>query len=125
LSGAQQPVKYNSKLSDNIPTKVDENRFFKEVVLRIRESLDLEKALWHCFLHVLEIMSHGGRSSNKHRWPESSIIVAGLMFDGLFVGSVIIRSNGKGHYTEEHEKPRALVKPAAVAMLTAGNTVNG
>ena len=36
--------------------KIDENEFFREVTLRICGSLDLEKALWHCFLYVQEVI---------------------------------------------------------------------
>ena len=34
----------------------DENEFFRELTLRICGSLDLEKALWQCFLYVRNIM---------------------------------------------------------------------
>jgi transcriptional regulator with GAF, ATPase, and Fis domain len=36
--------------------KMNENEFFREITLRICGSLDFEKALWHCFLFVREIM---------------------------------------------------------------------
>ena len=35
---------------------IDESKFFREVTLRICGSLDLEKALWRCFLYVREVM---------------------------------------------------------------------
>jgi transcriptional regulator with GAF, ATPase, and Fis domain len=35
---------------------INENRFFKEVALRICGSLDIEKALWHCFLYIRHII---------------------------------------------------------------------
>ena len=163
--------------------KIDENEFFKEVTLRICGSLDLEKALWHCFLYVQEIIpadeiiltvydlglgvletvasaneARGearsdkipmpthlrreleevlryprvrrsndaiedpivGRIATNSRWPDSSIIIARLIIEGQFVGSLIIRANGKGRYTEEHEKLWALVnEPAAVALANS------
>jgi len=34
----------------------DENEFFRELTLRICGTLDLEKALWQCFLYVSTIM---------------------------------------------------------------------
>jgi transcriptional regulator with GAF, ATPase, and Fis domain len=35
---------------------VDENQFFREVTLRICGSLEIEKALWNCFLYMQEVM---------------------------------------------------------------------
>jgi transcriptional regulator with GAF, ATPase, and Fis domain len=35
---------------------VDENRFFREITLRICGSLEIEKALWHCFLYIRNIL---------------------------------------------------------------------
>ena len=35
---------------------IDEKEFFKEFTLRICSSLEIERALWHCFLYVREIM---------------------------------------------------------------------
>jgi transcriptional regulator with GAF, ATPase, and Fis domain len=36
--------------------KVDEKEFFREITLRICGSLEIEKALWHCFLYVSKLM---------------------------------------------------------------------
>jgi transcriptional regulator with GAF, ATPase, and Fis domain len=36
--------------------KVDENQFFREITLRICGSLEIEKALWHCFLYIRNII---------------------------------------------------------------------
>lgn len=163
--------------------KIDENEFFKEVTLRICGSLDLEKALWHSFLYVQEVIPAdelsltvydldlgilervasanvtGGtaqsdkipmpphlrreleevlryprvrRSNNALEdpiasrmakaflWSDSSIIVARLIIEGQFVGSLIIRANGKGRYNEEHERLWSLVnEPAAVALANS------
>jgi len=163
--------------------KIDENEFFKEVTLRICGSLDLEKALWHCFLYVREVIpadelsltvydlelgvlervasatESGGtaysdkipmpphlrreleevlryprvRRSNDafqdpianimakaFRWSDSSIIIARLIIEGRFVGSLIVRADGKGRYNEEHERLWSLInEPAAVALANS------
>jgi len=36
--------------------EVDKNQFFREMTLRICGSLEIEKALWHCFLYVRDII---------------------------------------------------------------------
>ncbi len=36
--------------------KIDENRFFREITLRICSSLEIEKALWHCFIYIKDII---------------------------------------------------------------------
>lgn len=36
--------------------KIDENRFFREITLRICGSLEIEKALWHSFLYIKTII---------------------------------------------------------------------
>jgi transcriptional regulator with GAF, ATPase, and Fis domain len=36
--------------------KIDENRFFRDMTLRICGSLEIEKALWHCFLYIRNIL---------------------------------------------------------------------
>lgn len=35
---------------------IDENQFFREITLRICGSLEIEKALWHCFLYVRDVI---------------------------------------------------------------------
>jgi transcriptional regulator with GAF, ATPase, and Fis domain len=35
---------------------INENEFFKEVALRISGSLDIEKALWHCYQYICDII---------------------------------------------------------------------
>jgi hypothetical protein len=35
---------------------VDENQFFREITLRICGSLEIEKALWRCFLYIRDII---------------------------------------------------------------------
>ncbi len=36
--------------------KIDENRFFREITLRVCGSLEIEKALWRCFLYIRDII---------------------------------------------------------------------
>lgn len=38
------------------PTEIDAKTFFSETTIRICGSLDIEKALWNCFLYVREIL---------------------------------------------------------------------
>lgn len=163
--------------------KIDENSFFREMTLRICGSLEIEKALWHCFLYVRNILptdelilteySHNTgtldvvatanelsgissmdkipmpphlqkqledpfkfprvRTSDdvykdeilsivaaKYRWADSSIIVGRLIVENKFVGSLIIRANGKGRYKAEDANLWSLVnEPAAVALANS------
>ncbi len=163
--------------------KVDENRFFREVTLRICGSLEIEKALWHCFLYLRDIIpadeliltvyepgagtldvvatagENGGipgtdriampapvrkqleeplrfprvrRSDDayqdeifevvarKYRWPESSIMVGRLIIEDKFVGSFIVRANGRKRYSEEDTSLWSLInEPAAVALANS------
>ncbi|HVN95960.1 MAG TPA: sigma 54-interacting transcriptional regulator [Syntrophorhabdaceae bacterium] len=53
-------------------------------------------------------------------WPASSIIVARLIIEDQFIGSLIIRADGKGRYTGEHERLWTLVnEPAAIALTNS------
>ena len=163
--------------------KVDENQFFREMTLRICGSLELEKALWHCFLYVRNIIpaeeliltvydpdagvlevaasanDRGGfigsdkipmpghvrthleeplkfprvRMSDdaykdeifaivakRYQWPDSSIIVGRLIIENKFVGSFIVRADGKGRYSENDAVLWALInEPAAVALANS------
>ena len=45
-----------TEINQNASMKVDENQFFREMTLRICGSLEIEKALWHCFLYVSDII---------------------------------------------------------------------
>ena len=178
----------NGKLSHaigikDLMMKVDENEFFKEVTLRICGSLDLDKALWHCFIYVSEVIPAdeisltiydlemgvlervvtadstrgalctdkvhmpaplrreldevvryprvrrsndaskdpiASRMARAFRWPDSSIIIARLIIEGRFVGSLVIRANGKNRYNEEHERLWSIVnEPAAIALANS------
>jgi len=163
--------------------EVDENGFFREITLRICGSLEIEKALWHCFLYIRDILpadeliltvydpdagtldvvatadDRGGvpradkvpmathmreqledpvkfprvRISEdvytdeivgpvaaKYGRPDSSIIVGRLIIGDKFVGSFIVRADGKGRYTEDHARLWSLInEPAAVALANS------
>ncbi len=61
-----------------------------------------------------------GRVAVNLGWPDSSVIIARLIIEGQFVGSLIVRANGKGCYTEKHEKLWSLVnEPAAIALANS------
>lgn len=163
--------------------KVTENEFFREMTLRICGSLEIEKALWHCFLYVRNIIpadeliltvydpdtgslevaatahEKGGfigsdkipmpapvraqlieplkfprvrMSDNaykdevfavvaeRYQWADSSIIVGRLIIESKFVGSLIVRANGIGRYSEGDAALWALInEPAAVALANS------
>lgn len=159
---------------------VDENQFFREITLRICGSLEIEKALQHCFLYVCTVMpaqdliltvydrtagvlevvamaNYNGGVATAERivipprvrqhleeplkfprvrrledlykdeiiaalgqhfgWGHSSAIVGRLIIEGEFVGSLIVRAEGKGSYTAEDERLWSVInEPAAVAL---------
>ncbi|HOE15777.1 MAG TPA: sigma 54-interacting transcriptional regulator [Syntrophorhabdaceae bacterium] len=163
--------------------KVNENQFFREITLRICGSLDIEKALWNCYLYITNVLpadeliltvydpgagtldvvatanKNGGMArsdkvpmppdlqkqlgepskfprvrtsddvykdtivglvAERYLWPDSSIIVGRLIVEGRFVGSFIVRADGKNKYGEEHEKLWSLInEPAAVALANS------
>jgi transcriptional regulator with GAF, ATPase, and Fis domain len=163
--------------------KIDENQFFREITLRICGSLEIEKALQHCFLYVRTVMpaqdliltvydrpagilevvamaNHSGgiaraqrivmpqrvrqhleeplkfprvrRLDDLHKdeiiaavgqhfgWGLSSAIVGRLIIEGEFVGSLIVRAEGKGSYAPEDERLWSLInEPAAVALANS------
>src|SRR5450759_29373 len=160
--------------------KVDENQFFRDITLRICGSLEIEKALFHCFLYIRNVMpadeliltvyhpdegilevvatatdDAGIAGSDKipmpphlrrqleeplkfprvrtaedvyedeifaivgerYHWADSSIIVGRLIVEDKFVGSLVVRANGKERYAEEDAKLWSLInEPAAVAL---------
>jgi transcriptional regulator with GAF, ATPase, and Fis domain len=162
---------------------VEENQFFREITLRICGSLEIEKALWHCFLYIRDIIpadelimtvydpgagtldvvatayDKGGIAvmdkvpmprrlrkqledpskfprvrisedvyrdeivglvAEKYHWADSSIIVGRLIIEDKFVGSLIVRANGKERYTEDNAKLWSLInEPAAVALANS------
>ncbi|MDD5243843.1 MAG: sigma 54-interacting transcriptional regulator [Syntrophorhabdaceae bacterium] len=163
--------------------KIDENQFFREITLRICGSLDIEKALWNCYLYTTNIIpadeliltvydpgagtldvvatanNKGGMNradkvpmppdlqkqlnepskfprvrisddvyrdtivglvAERYRWPDSSIIVGRLIIENKFVGSFIVRADGKNRYTEDDAKLWSLInEPAAIALANS------
>jgi transcriptional regulator with GAF, ATPase, and Fis domain len=60
------------------------------------------------------------KMAKTFQWPDSSVIIARLIIEGQFIGSLIVRANGKGRYNGEHEKLWSLVnEPAAVALANS------
>ena len=54
------------------------------------------------------------------KWPESSIIVARLIIQSKFIGSLIVRADGKGRYTEEHGDLWSIVnEPVGIALANS------
>lgn len=84
----------------------------------LRKSLDefmnyphvrISNGLSECPLHAA-VSRHCG-------WPEYSSLVARLVIENNFVGSLILHAQGKGRYTEEHARYWSRVtKPAGIAL---------
>ncbi|MCX7965464.1 MAG: sigma-54 dependent transcriptional regulator [Syntrophorhabdaceae bacterium] len=164
-------------------THIDENQFYREVTMRICGSLEIDKALYQCFLYIKDIIpadelimtvynseTHTidvvatadidggqmrfegvpmptyirkqleeplkfprvrvsedvykdeivGRIAENYRWPVSSIIVGRLIVEDKFVGSFIVRKEGKGTYNETHAKLWSIInEPAAIALANS------
>jgi transcriptional regulator with GAF, ATPase, and Fis domain len=162
---------------------IDKNEFFRQAIIRLCSSLDIEKALFNCLSYVRSVMPADGmvltvyhkdegnlevvatadeagctqrsdkilvplslrhsleepglyprvRMANdfvtdeivkcvaeKYDWPDSSHIVVRLMVEGEFVGTLTIRANGKGRYTEDDAKLWELLnEPAAIALANS------
>ena len=61
-----------------------------------------------------------GLVAAKYEWRDSSIIVGRLIIEERFVGSLIIRAEGKGRYTEEDGRLwSAINEPAAIALANS------
>ena len=60
------------------------------------------------------------RSAYELKWPESSVIVARLIIQGKSIGSLIVRADGKGRYTEEHGDLWSIVnEPMGIALANS------
>jgi len=163
--------------------KIDENQFYREITMRICGSLEIDKALFQCFLYIKNVMPADelimtvydsenqtldviatadfnggslrsekipipanfrklleeplkfprvrisedvykddivGRVAETYRWAVSSIIVGRLIVEEKFVGSFIVRAEGKGKYKEEHGRLWSLInEPAAIALANS------
>src|SRR5208283_1001220 len=71
---------------------VNENEFFREVALRICGSLDIEKALWHCFLYVRDII------------PTDSLTVT-FYHSNEGILEIVATANEKGGFTRSDKIP--------------------
>ncbi|HVN25243.1 MAG TPA: sigma 54-interacting transcriptional regulator [Syntrophorhabdales bacterium] len=60
------------------------------------------------------------RLALQYRWSDSSLIVGRLVIQHNFVGSLIVRANGKDRYTEGHARLWSLVnEPTAIALANS------
>ena len=60
------------------------------------------------------------RVAVQYKWPDSSVIVGRLIIQHNFIGSLIVRADGKDRYTEEHAKLWSLVnEPAGIALANS------
>ena len=54
------------------------------------------------------------------KWPACSVIVARLIIQDKFIGSLIVRANGLDRFTEEHGELWAMVnEPVAIALANS------
>jgi len=55
-----------------------------------------------------------------YKWPDSSVIVGRLIIQHNFIGSLIVRADGKDRYAEEHAALWSLVnEPAGIALANS------
>jgi transcriptional regulator with GAF, ATPase, and Fis domain len=60
------------------------------------------------------------RVAVQYKWPDSSAIVGRLVIQHNFIGSLIVRADGKDRYTEEHAKLWSLLnEPAGIALANS------
>jgi transcriptional regulator with GAF, ATPase, and Fis domain len=60
------------------------------------------------------------RAAEFYNWPDSSVIVGRLIIQHKFIGSLILRANGKGRYTEKHGQLWSLVnEPSGIALANS------
>ncbi|HUJ70049.1 MAG TPA: sigma 54-interacting transcriptional regulator [Syntrophorhabdales bacterium] len=61
-----------------------------------------------------------GRLADHFKWPDSSVIVGRLIIQHKFIGSLIVRADGKNRYSEEDGRLWALVnEPAGIALANS------
>ena len=61
---------------------VDENQFFREITLRICGSLEIEKALWHCFLYIRNILPADELILTVYDPDQGTLDVVATAYDG-------------------------------------------
>jgi transcriptional regulator with GAF, ATPase, and Fis domain len=60
------------------------------------------------------------RVASQFKWPESSLIVARLIIQHRFIGSLIVRAAGEGRYDERHGRLWSVVnEPTAIALANS------
>ncbi len=60
------------------------------------------------------------RLGEHFKWPDSSVIVGRLIIQHKFIGSLIVRANGKNRYTDEDGELWSLVnEPAGIALANS------
>ena len=94
------------------PIKVNDNKFFREIALRICGSLDIEKALQHCFLYVREIIPTSELSLTVYNHDEGILEVVAVANDkGSFPGTdeIHIPPHLRKQLEEPGEYPRVRV----------------
>ncbi len=62
---------------------VDEKDFFREATLRICGSLEIEKALWNCFMYIRD-------------YAPADMILMQVYDPGTAIMEVVVRANAQG-----------------------------
>jgi transcriptional regulator with GAF, ATPase, and Fis domain len=71
---------------------INENKFFKEMALRICGSLDIESALWNCYLYVRDIIPTDALTVTFY-YPEEAIL------------EIVATANSKGGFARSDKIP--------------------
>ena len=91
-----------------MPAQVREELEHVESYPRVRVRKDTRRDLI-----IKEVAAH-------FKWPDSSVIVARLIIEHSFIGSLIIRADGLGRYGEEHARLWSAVnEPVAIALVNS------
>ncbi len=91
-----------------MPAHVQEELERVENYPRVRVGEDVRRDLI-----IKEVAAH-------FKWPDSSVIVARLIIEHSFIGSLIIRANGFGRYGEEHARLWSAVnEPVGIALVNS------
>jgi transcriptional regulator with GAF, ATPase, and Fis domain len=91
-----------------MPAHLREELEHVEKYPRVRVRKDMRRDLI-----IKEVAAH-------FKWRDSSVIVARLIIENSFIGSLIIRAEGKGRYGEEHARLWSVVnEPVAIALINS------